>query len=419
MKILWIINTILPYPSKKLGMTPTVFGGWLNSLLDGLISSSEIKKIAVATVYKGKKLQKFEDKKIIYYLIPCKNKDKYNKKMEAYWKIINEEFNPDKVHIHGTEFPHSLSFINACPNSNTIVSIQGLISACGIKNIYYANLTIKDIFFNITPRDIIKKDLLLFQAKKFRKRSIYEKEILKKCDTIIGRTSFDNAYSYNITKQNKYEFCNESLRKCFYNKKWDINKIERHSIFVNQASYPIKGFHIILKAANELKNIYPDLKIYVAGNNVIRDKKSFIEEIKLSGYGKFLRKLIKKYKLEKNIIFLGLLNENEICDRLLTSNIFVQASSIENSPNSLGEAMLLGVPSVASYVGGTPDMLLDKQEGFLYPFGDYCLLAKYITDIFENDELANRISENAKKHAQNTHSIEINTNKMIEIYKSR
>ena len=62
MKILWIINTILPFPSNKIGIEPTVFGGWLNSLLDGLINSNEIKKIAIATVYNGESLLKFTDK---------------------------------------------------------------------------------------------------------------------------------------------------------------------------------------------------------------------------------------------------------------------------------------------------------------------------------------------------------------------
>jgi len=417
MKILWIINTILPFPSNKIGIEPTVFGGWLNSLLDGLINSNEIKKIAIATVYNGEKLLKFTDEKITYYLIPCKNKNKYDKKIKKYWQIINEKFKPDKVHIHGTEFPHSLAYLNACPNSKTIVSIQGLISVCGKKEIYNAGLTIKDMIANITLRDILKKDLLLFQAKQFRRRGKYEKEILKKCNAIIGRTSFDKAYSYIITNENKYEFCNESLRNSFYLNEWKIDKIEKHSIFISQASYPIKGFHIVLKAAKELKKKYSDLKIYVAGNDILKDNKSFKEKIKMSGYGKLIKKLIKKYKLQDNIEFLGLLTEEEICQKLLTSNVFVQASSIENSPNSLGEAMILGLPCVASYVGGTPDMLYDKKEGFLYPFGDYCLLQKYITDIFENQQLAIEIGQNARLHAQITHSKKINTDKMIKIYK--
>ena len=70
-----------------------------------------------------------------------------------------------------------------------------------------------------------------------------------------------------------------------------------------------------------------------------------------------------------------MLSEQQMLDYLLKSNVFVQTSSIENSTNSLGEAMLIGMPCVASNVGGTSDMLKDKNEGYLYPFGDYNLLA--------------------------------------------
>ena len=106
-----------------------------------------------------------------------------------------------------------------------------------------------------------------------------------------------------------------------------------------------------------------------------------------------------------------------MANRLLKSNVFVQASSIENSPNSLGEAMLLGVPCIASNVGGTSTMLKDKEDGFLYPFGDYALLAYYIDQVFKNNDYALKFSKNSQKHANITHNKKTNENCMIEIYK--
>ena len=50
----------------------------------------------------------------------------------------------------------------------------------------------------------------------------------------------------------------------------------------------------------------------------------------------------------------------------LEADVFLLPSQSENSPNSLGEAMLLGLPCVASNAGGIPDMLADGQEGLLY-----------------------------------------------------
>lgn len=75
-------------------------------------------------------------------------------------------------------------------------------------------------------------------------------------------------------------------------------------------------------------------------------------------------------------------------ERLLKTHVFLLPSAIENSSNSLGEAMLLGMPCVASNSGGTQDILEHKKEGYLYPYTEPAMCAEYISKIFENDELA-------------------------------
>ena len=111
-----------------------------------------------------------------------------------------------------------------------------------------------------------------------------------------------------------------------------------------------------------------------------------------------------------------MLNEKEMVDMYLRSNVFLCPSSIENSSNSLGEAMLLGVPCIASYVGGIPDLLKNKEEGFLYQHNDSMMLAYYIMQIFKDSQLAKTLSEKARLKASTTHSKEINTNTLISIY---
>ncbi len=417
MKLLWVVNTIFPYPAEQIGVRKPVLGGWMLSLLQEVRKSKDIKDIAIVTTYEGKEYKKYRDNDVVYYLIPCHNREKYNKKVDSIFKDIYADFKPDLIHVHGTEYPHSLSAIESSGNIKTIISIQGLVSVYGIDCYYDAGITKKEMIKNITFRDLIKKDLMFNQSSKFKKRGKFEEKALKKCDCIIGRTSWDKAYAYSISNQSKYKKCCESLRNSFYNNTWDITKTEKHSIFVSQASYPIKGFHVLLKSASLLKNIYPDLKIYVAGTDVVRSNSNeLFKKQKLTGYGKYILKLIKKYNLVDNINFLGLLSEEQVCERLLKSRVFVQVSSIENSPNSLGEAMILGMPCVASYVGGTADMLLDKQDGLLYPFGDYSMLAYYISSIFSDNDLAVRIGTSARKHALITHNRKNNCNDLINIY---
>jgi len=413
MKVMWIVNTIFPYPSEKMKIKKSVFGGWMQGLMNSLLKNDEI-SLAVVSTYIGKELKSFYDGKVYYYLLPTYNQIKYDKKLCEFYQEVCNKFKPDLVHIHGTEYPNGLAFMNAFPNIKTVISIQGLVSA--YEKLYLLNISAKDVIKNITFRDIVKFDNLFRQKKKFYNRGKYEIQMVKKCNYIIGRTSWDYSEVMGITDINKYRKCNESLRDSFYNKKWNYRYIEKNTIFVSQASYPIKGFHDLIKALPIVKKRYPNIKVYVAGNNII-DRTCLKNRLKLSGYGKYIIKLMKKNDVFDNINFVGLLNEEEMLNLMMKCNIFVQSSILENSPNSLGEAMLIGMPIVASDVGGTSDMLENTKDGLLYPYAESNLLAERIIRVLDNYDDAIMMGNNARKHAQLTHDRDKNANKMVEIYK--
>ena len=54
-----------------------------------------------------------------------------------------------------------------------------------------------------------------------------------------------------------------------------------------------------------------------------------------------------------------------------TANVFVMPSSIENHSSTLIEAMIVGVPCVASDVGGISELITHGKTGFLYRFEEY------------------------------------------------
>lgn len=413
MKVLWIINTIFPYPSEQLKIKPTVYGGWLLGLFNELKNRDNI-ELSIASVYKGNKFLKYENDSINYYLLPCNNNSKYDKNLEKYWKNVVLEYKPDLVHIHGTEYVHALAFQKACPNVKNIVSIQGLISVYA--NYYLSNINYNEIKKCITLRNFIKGSIFKEQ-KAFFKKGVYEKKIIRNADAIVGRTNWDYANSIAISKKDIYYKCNENLRDSFYDKCWDYRNIRKNSIFVSSANYSIKGFHIMIEALKILKDKYPDIKVYVAGTNLM-DKSTLISKIKYSDYQKYLYKQIKRFNLIKYIEFTGPLNESQMTKMMLKSNVYVQTSSIENSSNALGEAMILGLPVVASNVGGTGELLIDKKEGYLYPFGDYGQLAYYISKVFDDSKESIELGLNAKKHAERTHNKQENVNDLIEIYTS-
>ena len=100
----------------------------------------------------------------------------------------------------------------------------------------------------------------------------------------------------------------------------------------------------------------------------------------------------------------------------LHSNVFVLPSTIENSPNSLGEAMLLGVPCVAADVGGVTSMMDHKEEGYVYQSTAAYMLAHYICGVFDMEERAESVGLAARGHARKTHDPQQNLQDLLAIY---
>lgn len=379
MKVLWITNLLFPVPSEALGLSAPIYGGWMVSSLNALKEIVVDIKFAIATVYYGDKLQVIERDDVLYYLLPSRvNMTRYDKSLEQLWRLIRDTFEPDVVHIHGTEYAPGLAYIRACGSSNVCISIQGLISV--ISRYYCAGLTCPDIVKNLTFRDIVKFDTIFQQKRRFDRRGILEKEYIKSVSHIIGRTSWDQAHVWAINDRANYHFCNETLRPSFYKHKWEYNKCDKHTIFLSQASYPIKGFHMVLKAMPMILKHFPNTRVRVAGHDIIHKPL-----YRISGYGMYLKSLIKKYHLEDKVTFLGNLSEDEICSEYLKANLFICPSAIENSPNSLCEAQILELPYLASYVGGIPD-LMNGNEQFLYRYDDVEMLAEKVCKIFSHEE---------------------------------
>ena len=121
--------------------------------------------------------------------------------------------------------------------------------------------------------------------------------------------------------------------------------------------------------------------------------------------------------LMESIVFTGQLTEKDMRNAYLSANVFVCPSSIENSPNSVGEAMLLGVPVVAADVGGVKNMLKHGEEGYIYQHDATYMLAYYVKRVFEKGGDVYEMTENARKHAQITHDVDKNVADLYKIYK--
>lgn len=413
MNILWVANIPLKEASLLMNEEPSPFGGWLINASNDLSNIDDI-KLSIAFPKKGiSDIKVLKGNKITYYAFPSYQ---INKKVDddSLLSRIIDDAKPDIVHIYGTEYTHSLAFVELCIKNSIkhVISIQGLISIYAKH--YMANLPCA-VRKRFSFRDFIKQDNLYQQQKKFERRGHIEIETIKKARNIIGRTTWDKACTGQLNPKANYFFCNETLRGEFYKHTWDYQSCEKHSIFTSQASYPIKGLHYLLEAMPIILENYPDAKLYVAGNNITKSV-SLKEKASITSYGLYIRKLIEENKLQENIVFTDVLGEEEMAMRHLKSNVFICPSSIENSPNSLGEAMIMGVPVIAADVGGVSDMMKHKDEGFVYQGDAPYMIAYYVCKIFEDSKLASQISKNARKKALLTHDIRKNTENLIRIY---
>ncbi len=415
MKVLWITNTIFPAPSRALGLSSPVVGGWMYAMAMQLISNKKI-ELAIATVYPGKETKSIEIDGILYFLLPARLKNEYKRTLETSWLKICNEYNPDLIHIHGTEHTHGLSCMRACPNLNYVISIQGLISICS--KYYFAGIKQWEIFKHITLRDLIRVDSLFQAKRKFRIRGMFEKEYIARTHHIIGRTSWDYAHVKAVNPNIKYHFCNETLRENFYTvSKWDIHNKTDYTIFLSQASEPLKGLHQVLKAIALLKSDFPEIKLRIAGQNILRNSTIF-EKIKRGGYAAYIQNLIDKFNLDEQVCFMGPLLENQMISEYKNAHVFICPSSIENSPNSLGEAQLIGVPTISAYVGGIPDMITHGETGLIYRFEEVEMLAENIREVFTDNEMAKHLSKNGIQAAEKRHDRQINRDQTIKIYNS-
>lgn len=416
MKILWKTNIILPIIAESMSVDKTFIGGWLVGLSDALLRTKGI-ELAICFPNGNNGFIKGQVKNLLYYGFPEKNTDPsvYDQSIEPYLKQIIEDFKPDLLHIFGTEFPHTLTITKVFNKPNkTLINIQGLTS---IYANLYSNGLPNYVRQRYSFRDFIKNDNIVNQEKLFRIRGEFEKAAIKNVNHVIGRTDWDEACSLQINPNRKYYFCNETLRDTFYNHQWDVRKIERHSIFLTQAHYPIKGLHFVLQILPNIIQKYPNAMLYISGENILRGT-SFKDRLKQTYYAKYIKRMIMHKNLDKHIVFLGNLNEHQVANRLLKSHVFVSPSTIENESNSLSEAKLIGCPSIVSYVGGVTNRIDHGIDGFLYPLNEPYMMDFYISKIFEDDFLATKISSQSILNAQQLLNKEKNLNQIITIYQS-
>ncbi len=415
MRILWVTNALLPEALAKLRGENELkgTGSWVMAMSYALAKNNNINLSIAAISDLVNELTVIKGNRITYYAFPRGKGDvDYNKDYESIYKRIDEVTRPDLVHIHGSEYPHSLAALRAFGREKCVVSLQGVVSS--LYRYYLGDIPKVTFFKNITFHDILRPSSLGMQ-KRMKKCAGYERELFSELKYVIGRTTWDRAQVWALNPNVNYFHCNEVLRKEFYcDDIWSYESCKPHSIFLSQAGYPLKGLHKVLDALPFVLREYPDASIRIAGEDITYGTGSFKNRLRLSSYGKIIKKLIKDNGLEGRVVFTGPLNAEQMKQEYLKCNVFICPSSLENSPNSIGEAQALGVPVLASFVGGIPDLMNDKDS--LFANKDTALVAYRISKLFELKEKVDTSS--ARLIALKRHDESSITSSLIKIYET-
>jgi len=340
-------------------------------------------------------LDKFDEDCIRYYSVPISRLGYYTqsfgREIEVCRRIV-ADFEPDVVHIHGTESFYGLM----CDSSNTpsVIELNGILTKC--TGVYFGQMALSDILRH--PR-------VVRTYWDMRMRTRVERRIFRRGQFFIGRSLWDQSQVAQVNPSGCYYYVPYMLRKPFDEAHWNLDSAEKGVVYCTSSASPYKGVDTLIEAFYILRSWLPGSSLRVGG--IAKD----------AGLGKFLWQIVEKLDLQDSVSFLGYLTAEEIACQLLQAHAYVLPSFIENSPNSLSEAMSVGVPCVASFVGGVPSLIRDEESGLLFPRGDAAVLAMQLKRILTDDALAEHLSVKGREIARERHDSQRIVESYLSIYR--
>lgn len=418
MRALWLSTTsgLFKHPISQSNYNGI---GWIASLQQVIQQQQNI-HLGLAYL-SSQPLNKEIQENTIYYPIYTAPKNNIAKLKEYYggYKYINTEqyvaeinniiqdFQPDIIHLFGIENP--LATILGKTTIPIVVHLQGLLAP--YDNAFFPiGLNKKSFLFPFSINEWILRNGYIYAKNSIHVRGEREKKLFKKVTYTMGRTNWDYQVSQLLAPQSHYYHVDEVLRDIFYQNEgnWKLENLPNKLIITSTISNTIyKGLDLILKTAYLLKtetNI--DFEWNVIG---IHSNTKII---------RFFEKATQIKSNEVNIHYKGVLNADELCDNLLRSYVYVHPSYIDNSPNSVCEAQLLGVPVIGTNVGGIPSLIKDGINGILTPANAPYELTYHLKQLYQNKELAQELSKQGYLSASQRHNRDKILTDLINTYRT-
>ena len=405
MKVLWFSITPALYKGQK-----ATAGTWIESLLNVIKGNKDI-DLAIFFCTSEKSSKETVVDGVHYYPIyrsafytkvidkmTCKYENKQT--LEASLKVI-DSFKPDLIHIFGSEWCFGLlKYYTKVP---IVIHMQGSWPSYRVSG--------------GTPREQFAKEMVrvwynpayLFARRltfhKSLERAEREEEILTINTNFMGRTRWDKALVNLFSPKAKYYHCEEAMRSIFMTgSKWKPKQSKKLQFVTVGSNSNLKGYKLALLTAHILKE-HTDIDFEW---NIIGTNNHFLKKFEFeAGY---------KFK-DNNFKILGRLQAEKIKEVLLNSAMFIHTASMDNSPNAICEAQLLGLPIISTNVGGISSLFpADYPSDYLVDSNDPYYLASKIVSLANDKNLQCEMSEKNFQFAHTRNDGEQINKQLIDIY---
>jgi glycosyltransferase involved in cell wall biosynthesis len=415
LKVLWFTSTSSLYELDKHQYHGC---GWVESLQSRLVENDDI-NLAISFFHTKDKDKVIKDNTTYY---PLYRKRLRRNPMKA---IINnfrgalesegetipkmlkviDDFNPDIINVFGSE--GVFSSIQQYTKTPVVIHIQGVITP--IINSYFPPGVSKwDFLFGFKQlSSLLTGTNQFFRFIRINKQGRRELNNLKHTRYVFGRTEWDYSCVSLLAPSAKYFYINEILREDFYEEA--IKDVRKDAGVVNLvttiSSTMYKGLDVILKTALLLSKT---TNIRICWSLIGVD-----DNDKLIAF--FERKFSVDHQ-DIGIRCLGVLKPKEFIPIIKDSDLYIHTSYIENSPNSICEAQIIGTPVIATNAGGVSSIVKHNETGLLIPINGVFELLYIISNYKSNLSFYQDLATNARNISILRHDRELIVKKCIESY---
>lgn len=403
MKVLWFVGSSLK------GSFYRTF--WVSSLLNELSKANDI-EIGICYVSAEKNIKEYKENNISYFPVSSyrsffhrlirrlNHSIKGVNNFNDYLSVV-EKFNPELINIFGveTEYAEIIPYVKC----KSVIHIQGILSPL-IEFWNIPNKNNNNAFLSSNLVHLLFGVGIYHAYIKIKKAAIRERKMLSHAKNVFGRTSWDKNIMSVLAPNANYFHIDEVIRDDFFDAIWEYKKANQFELITIIGDDIYKGYDVLLKTAALLNEHHLNYNWTVFGISTESESVKIIEKMLNT-------------KPSSSVKLMGNVDAKTLVEAMKNAHLYVHPSRIENSPNSVCEATLMGMPVIAAQTGGVSTIIEDKVSGLLFPNMDFYALAATILISIKQPEVLQKMGTRAREIALQRHNKRKIINDLINAYK--